>query len=85
MERILGAVESNRFSPEHVEEVIEEVLRKSLVEISSSSLADLCPWQPELSIALSSDEPIRPALHFSDALLSKLAESGASIDFDPYV
>lgn len=79
-------VKSDDYSPDHLESLINVCLSKGL-EAAGGDIHLLRSWTPELSVLLSSesDESMRPSLHLGINTIQRLAEIGASFDFDPYV
>lgn len=87
MESVLATINSNRYAPDHLDSMVNTCLSKSLETLNASSLESLRSWCPEVSVSLSADEDesIRPSLHLNRETLQRLAEAGATFDFDPYV
>lgn len=83
-ESVLVSLESDQYSPDHLEALVNDCLSQALVEIGQPSLSALRPGHPEISIRLSSGD-VRPSLHLSQKTLARIAEAGASFDFDPYI
>lgn len=86
-ESILAKVEADDYSPDLLDTLVNACLSKSLEEIKGTSLQALKSWSPEVSVVLTTDddESVRPSLHLNAGTLQRLAEAGASFDFDPYV
>ena len=85
-EVILAIVESDKYSPDQLDYLINECLKKSLEKLRTPRLDSLRPWCAEISVVLTADEEIvRPSLHLSKETLFRLAEAGTAFDFDPYV
>lgn len=87
MESILATIESDHYTPEHLDSLVKTCLKKSLETINASDLGSLRSWSPEISVSLSADEDesVRPSLHLNQDTLQRVAEAGATFDFDPYV
>ena len=83
-ERIYSRVARSVYCPNALEELIEEALNAAIVAVGGETEASLRPFEPEVSVSLTG-ESIRPSLHLSPQLLSRLAQARASVDFDPYV
>ena len=86
VESTLAIVESNQYTPDHLDAMVNLVLTNALEALKSTSLDSLCSWRPEVSVTLTADdEVVRPSLHLTQGTLHRLSEAGASFDFDPYV
>jgi len=86
IESILATVESEQYDPDHVDALVNVALAGALQALQSDNFDVLRSWCPEVSIVLTSDdEGIRPSVHLTPSTLHKLADAGASFDFDPYV
>lgn len=83
---ILVKVESDQFSPDHLDGLINSCLSEGIKAMESETHM-LQSWTPEISVVLTSvyDEVVRPSLHLSINTIQRLADIGASFDFDPYV
>jgi hypothetical protein len=86
-ESILAVVESDQYDPDRLDALVSACLASSLETLKSTRLDSLRAWCPEVSVVLnaSGDETVRPSMHLTQDTLSRLAEAGASFDFDPYV
>lgn len=85
-EMILASVESDKYSPSHVDDLIGDAIIRVLKGRGLTRISDLRELSPEISVRLFADDvACRPSLHFCQDTISKMAEAGASFDFDPYV
>lgn len=85
-ESSLAKVESDRFDPDHLDAQVGVALDSARSVVGGMDLTALQLWQPEVSVVLTADdEGIRPSVHLSIETLQRVAEAGASFDFDPYV
>jgi hypothetical protein len=85
-ESILATVESDQYDPDHLNVLVNTSLANALEALKSGNLDLLRSWRPQVSVVLTAnDETVRPSLHLTQDTLHKLAEAGASFDFDPYV
>lgn len=87
VESVLAVIESDHYTPDHLDSLVNTCLTKSLETLNAASLESLRSWSPEISVSLSADEDenIRPSLHLSEGTLRRFADAGATFDFDPYV
>lgn len=84
---ILAKIESDQFDPDHLDLLVNSCLSKGLEEVKNMKLQSLQPLRPEISVVLTADDDstVRPSLHLGINTIQRLAEAGASFDFDPYV
>lgn len=74
------------YSPDLLESLVNDCLIKSLKKLKLEKLEELRPLAPEVSVRLSgaAGEKVRAAMHLDASTLDRLANAGASFDFDPY-
>lgn len=87
-ESVLVSLESDTYSPDHLETLINDCLTQALKETDQSNLSSLQSGHPEISILLShasGENAVRPSLHLSQKTLMRITEAGAAFDFDPYI
>ena len=76
--------ESDQYDPD----ILDALMLKCLAQATQSTDATTLKLaEPMVGVELfaDEDEAIRPSLHFSRGTISRLAEIGADVDFDPYV
>lgn len=87
-ESVLVSLESDRHDPDHLETLVNDCLNQALKKTGQPNLSALRSGHPEISILLANagkKEKTRPSLHLSQETLARIAEAGASFDFDPYI
>jgi hypothetical protein len=82
-ERVLIESQFNHFPVENFDEVIIKTIEAALSVVGEHKLPSL---QPQLVMTLFVDgEQIRATMHLGVSAIKKLADVGASFDFDPYI
>lgn len=81
--RIYSRVQTDRYDPDLVEELIHQAISEAVVSIGGSSDIDLQHIQPQIEV-LPVTGDLRPSFHLSPSVLQRIASAGASFDFDPY-
>lgn len=86
-ESILAKVESTQYTPDILDALVNACLSDALAAVSATNLGSLRSLHPEVSVSLTTtdEETVRPSLHLSRDTIQRLAEAGATFDFDPYV
>lgn len=82
---VVSSIEANEYDPELLDSLVNAVLAEAVSSFGASSLREFGAWKPEVSVLLRVfEEKVRPSLHLEQSTIMKLAEAGASFDFDPY-
>lgn len=82
---IVSSAQANGYDPELLDALVNTVLDETLSSLGLSSFRELSRWVPEISVTLRVyKEKVRPSLHLEQGTIMKLAEAGATFDFDPY-
>lgn len=82
---VVAAAGRDFYHPEILDELIKEVFNSALERRHVTQISELKKLKPEVGISIKSDEGIRPSFHLSWETLCLISESGADLDFDPYV
>jgi len=82
----LSESRSDDYDLKRVQVDMERVLVEAAERAFALAGRSLKEFAPQLQVLLTADEgEVRPSLHLSEGVIRRLAESGAFLDFDPYV
>lgn len=83
----LSRLDSDQYSPDHLEETIRRAVAEASLVAQRPGLRAKQVRALEVSVSLSADEreSVRAAVHLSHHTLKVMADAGVGFDFDPYV
>lgn len=81
-ERWIASSTCEEYSFENVESLIQDALGDAGDEVGAESLPR---WKPRVVVQPTLCRDARPSMHFTAELIRRMAEAGASLEFDPSV